>query len=49
MKVKVLKRFIDKYTGKVYEAGDELNITKKRYTEILSVDKLVDEIKEDKD
>lgn len=49
MKVKVLKKFIDKHTGEVYQVGDELNITKKRYKEILSVDKLVEEIVEEKD
>ena len=48
MKVKVLKKFIDKHNGKVYNVGDELNITKKRYNEILSVDVLVEEIKEEK-
>ena len=49
MKVKVLKRFIDKHNGKVYEAGDVLTITKKRYAEILTVDKLVEEIPEEKE
>lgn len=47
MKVKVLKKFIDKHNGKVYQEGDVLNITKKRYNEILTVDKLVEEIVED--
>lgn len=49
MKVIVLKKFIDKYSGEVHNAGDELNITKKRYAEILSVGKLVEEIKEEKE
>ena len=47
MKVKVLKKFIDKYNGTVYQVGDFLNITKKRYNEILSVDKLVEEVIEE--
>lgn len=49
MKVKVLKKFIDKHNGDVYEVGDVLNITKKRYNEILTVDKLVEEIVEEKE
>ena len=41
MKVKVLKKFIDKHTGKVHEPskkGTFLTITKERYEEIISVD-----------
>lgn len=49
MKVKVLKKFIDKHNGNVYQVGDVLNITKKRYNEILAVDKLVEEITEETD
>lgn len=48
MKVIVVKKFIDKHSGEVHMAGDVLNITKKRYAEILSVDKLVEEIPEEK-
>ena len=46
MKAKVLKRFKDKHNGKVYEPGDIVTISKKRFTEILEVDVLVEEIKE---
>lgn len=46
MKVKVLKPFRDKVTGELRKAGDEFTCTKKRYNEILSVDVLVEEIKE---
>ena len=49
MKVKVLKKFIDKHNGNVYQVGEILTITKKRYNEILSVDKLVEEIEEKQD
>ena len=47
MKVKVLKPFRDKVTGEMRKVGDEFTCTKKRYTEILSVDLLVEEIKEE--
>lgn len=48
MKVKVLKQFIDKHTKEVHKAGETLNISKARYEEILTVGKLVEEIKETK-
>lgn len=53
MKVKVIKRFIDKHTGKVHKEGDILNIDKKRLEEIKEVEeklseKLVEEIAEKK-
>lgn len=38
MKVKVIKKFIDKHTKKVHKVGDFLNIDEKRYEEIKSVD-----------
>ena len=47
MKVKVLKPFRDKVTGEKRKVGDEFTCTKKRYFEILSVDLLVEEIKEE--
>lgn len=47
MKVKVLKTFKDKHNGKVYEPGEILTISKKRYAEILEVAVLVEEIKND--
>lgn len=50
MKVKVVKRFKDKYTNRIYKEGEVIEITKKRYTEILKVDKtLINEIKEEKE
>ena len=38
MKVKVLKKFIDKHTGEVHKKDEILAIDKKRYEEIISVD-----------
>jgi hypothetical protein len=49
MKVKVLKTFLDKVTGELHKVGDEFTCTKKRYTEILSVDALVEEVAEEKE
>ena len=34
MKVKVKNKFRDKYTNKVYEINDKLDITNERYEEI---------------
>lgn len=42
IKVKVLKRFKDKYTGKAHVEGEILTIKKERYEEILKVGKLVE-------
>ena len=47
MKAKVLKRFKDKHNGKVYEPGDIITISKKRFAEILEVDVLVEELTEE--
>lgn len=47
MKVKVLKKFKDKHNGKIYEAGDVINVTKKRFAEILAVAPLVEEMTEE--
>ncbi len=44
MKVKVIKKFIDKHTGKVHKKGDILTIDKKRYEEIVSVDESLVEV-----
>lgn len=44
MKVKVLEKFKDKYNGKVYKKGQVINVTKERFDEILTVDKLVEEV-----
>ena len=47
MKVKVLKRFKDKHTGKMHEVDEVLTVTKKRFAEILETAPLVEEIKEE--
>ena len=47
MKAKVLKRFKDKYSGEIHEAGDIITVTKKRFKEILEVDVLVEEVTEE--
>lgn len=47
MKVRVLKKFTDKYTNELYEVNKELTMTRERYEEILEVDNLVEEIKEE--
>ena len=46
MRVKVLKRFVDKYTKDLHEVGTELEISKKRYEEInsASFNVLVEEV-----
>ena len=46
MKVKVLKKFRDKYTGEVYAKGDLLTITEERFKEIMQVDQLVYKVSE---
>lgn len=38
MKVKVIKRFIDKHTRELHKEGTFLTVDKKRYEEIISVD-----------
>lgn len=47
MKVKVIHKFTDKYTGEHYSKGDVLYITKERFEEILSVAPLVQLIAQD--
>ena len=49
MWVTVVKKFADKYTGQIYMPGDKLNLKKDRIKEILSVDKFVEESKNDKE
>lgn len=44
MKVKVLNRFKDKYTGEIHKVDDVLTISKERYEEILTVGQLVEAI-----
>lgn len=50
MKVKVLRNFRDKHTKTLYEAGQEIEFTKKRVEEINSTSfgVLVEEVKEKK-
>ena len=45
MKVKVLKNFKDKHTGKVHKKDEVFICNKERFKEILSVGKLVEEVK----
>lgn len=47
MKVKVLERFKDKYTGKVHEADKVMDVTEERFEEILTVGKFVEKISEE--
>lgn len=44
MKAKVLKQFKDKYSGKVYKAGDVITVSKERFEEILTVAPLVEKV-----
>ena len=41
MKVKVTRKFRDKYTGELHKKGDLLEITEERYNEIMSVGSFV--------
>lgn len=45
MKAIVIKGFRDKYTSEIHKKGDILTLTKKRYNEILTVGRLVEELK----
>lgn len=45
MKAKVLKRFKDKHTGKIHNAGDVITVSKERFNEILTVGAFVEEVK----
>lgn len=44
MKAKVLKRFKDKYSGKVYNVDEVITISKERFEEILTVAPLVEKV-----
>lgn len=48
MKVRVIKTFRDKHTKEIHKVGKELTINKKRFEEILSKGKFVEEIPTDK-
>lgn len=46
MKVKVLTKFKDRYTGEIHKANKEMTISAERFEEILSVGPFVEEIVE---
>lgn len=48
MKVVVLRKFLDKYTGEIHKPDDVLEITEERFEEILKVGKLVEKVSEEK-
>lgn len=48
MKVKVIERFRDKYTGKMHEVDDVMTVSKDRYEEILTKGALVEKVAEPK-
>lgn len=48
MKVKVLKRFRDKYNlDRIYEKDEIIEVSKERFEEILTVDQLVEAVVEE--
>ena len=46
MKVKTIKRFKDKHTGKVHKVGDVFTVNKDRFSEIIKSGKFVEEFSE---
>lgn len=44
MKAKVLRRFKDKYSGKVYKVDEVITISKERFEEILTVAPFVEKV-----
>ncbi len=46
MKVKTIKRFKDKHTGKVHKVGDVFTVNKDRFAEIIKSGKFVEEFTE---
>lgn len=46
MKLKVCAEFVDKYTGKIYRTGTEIEVTDECGAEILQVPGLAEEIKQ---
>lgn len=44
MKAKVLRRFRDKYSGKIYKVDEIITISKERFEEILAVAPLVEKV-----
>lgn len=49
MKARVLKRFKDKHSGRIYQEGETITISKERFNEILKVARLVEEVKPKKE
>ena len=49
MKVKVLKTFRDKHTGKICKKDDVLTVSKKRYEELIKAGNYVEECKDTPD
>lgn len=47
MRVKTIKRFKDKHTGKVHKVGDVFTVNKERFAEIIKEGKFVEEFVED--
>lgn len=48
MKAKVLKKFKDKYSGKIYKPGTVIEVTEERFEEIRNTDKSLIEAAEKK-
>jgi hypothetical protein len=48
MKVVVLIPFCDKYTGKNYKKGDIIEVTAKRFNEIVAKGKYIQPVEEEK-
>lgn len=46
MKVKVLTKFKDKHTKKIYAKGTVLEVTEERFAEILQTGPLVEKVEE---
>ena len=44
MKAKVLRKFKDKYSGKLYKENEVITISKDRFEEILKVAPLVEKV-----
>ena len=48
MKAKVLKKFKDKYSGKIYKTGTVIEVTEERFEEIRNTDESLVEAVEEK-
>ena len=48
MKVKVLKPFCDKHTGKKYKKNDTIDVTVTRFNEITTKGRYIEPIEEEK-